>query len=144
MEDAKIILSELTVELIIEVYCMCRKMQRGINYQCCINFGMLSEVLEKLARFIPKKKAHRISLEEAMERIEQHNKNGLVFSVWYQSFPYINAIFNCDSPECGALRLRNDFDLILMSKAEYIIDLDQDKCQGCKSCVSTCQWNAIR
>jgi ferredoxin len=33
---------------------------------------------------------------------------------------------------------------MIMSKAEYIINLDQDKCQGCKACVVMCQWNAIR
>lgn len=144
MEDAQIILSKLAAEPIVETYCMCRKMQRGINYQSCINFGVLSEVLEKLPRFIPKERAHRISREEAMERMEQHNKNGLVATVWYQPFPYISAICNCESPECGALRLRNDFDLMIMSKAEYIIDLNQDNCQGCKECVSMCQWSAIR
>ena len=31
-----------------------------------------------------------------------------------------------------------------MYKAEYIIQLDQDNCQGCKQCVATCQLSAIR
>ncbi|MFW9880235.1 MAG: 4Fe-4S binding protein [Candidatus Thorarchaeota archaeon] len=144
MEDAKLILSELAAEPIVETYCMCRMMQRGVKTQSCINFGVLSEIIEKLPRFIPKERAYRISREVAIERLEQHNKNGLVSTVWYQPIPYINAICNCESPECGALRLRNDFNLMVMSKSEYIINLDQDNCQGCKSCVVMCQWNAIR
>lgn len=144
LEDAKIIMANLAAEPIIENYCMCRMMQRNVKYQCCINFGVLSGVIEKLPRFLPKDRAYKISREEAIERLEEHNKNGLVATVWYQPVPHINAICSCESPECGALRLRNDFDLMIMSKAEYIINLNQDNCQGCKLCVSMCQWNAIR
>ncbi|MFX0137526.1 MAG: 4Fe-4S binding protein [Candidatus Hodarchaeota archaeon] len=144
LEDAKLIMSELAAEPIIENYCICRMMQRGIKRQTCINFGVLSGVIEKLPRFLPKERAYKISREEAIERLETHNKNGLISTVWYQPVPYINAICNCESPECGALRLRNDFNLMLMYKAEYMINLDQDKCQGCKLCVAMCQFNAIR
>ncbi|MFX1394787.1 MAG: 4Fe-4S binding protein [Promethearchaeota archaeon] len=144
LEDAKLIMSELAAEPIIENYCMCRMMQRGVKRQTCINFGVLSGVIEKLPRFLPKERAYKISRDEAIERLEEHNKNGLISTVWYQPIPYINAICSCESPECGALRLRNDFNLMLMYKAEYIINLDLDKCQGCKSCVAMCQFNAIR
>ncbi len=143
-EDGKIILSELAAEPIIENYCMCRWMQRGEKEACCINFGVLSGIIEKLPRFIPKEKTVRIDREEAMERLEEHNKKGYVATVWFQPVPYINAICSCESPECGGLRLRNNFDLKSVYKAEYIIQLDHDACQGCKACVAMCQFNAIR
>lgn len=145
LEDAKVIIEKFAAEPIIENYCMCRWMQRGIKDRCCINFGLLSEVIEKLPRFIPDNiKSPRISREEAIERLEKHNKDGYISSVWFQPVPYINAICSCESPECGGLRIRSNFDLDLIYKAEYIIQLNQDNCQGCKKCVSMCQFDALR
>lgn len=144
LEDGKIILSSLAAEPIICNYCMCRWMQRGEKEAVCINFGALSGVIEKLPRFIPKERTHRIDREEAMEILEKNNKKGYIASVWFQPVPYINAICSCESPECGGLTLRNNFGLKAVYKAEYIIELDQDKCQGCKQCVAMCQFSAIR
>ena len=144
LEDGKVILSELAVEPLICNYCMCRYMQRGEKEAVCINFGQLSEVIEKLPRFIPKDRTVRIDRETAIKQLEENNKKGYIATVWFQPVPYINAICSCESPECGAFTLRNNFDLDAMYKAEYIINLDQDKCQGCKSCVSMCQLNALR
>jgi len=144
LEDAQIIMSELAAEPIICNYCMCRWMQRKKKEAVCINFGVLSEVLEKLPRFIPKDRVVRIDRETAVEKLEEFNKKGYISSVWFQPIPYINAVCSCESPECGAFTLRNNFDINVMYKAEYIIQLDHDKCQGCKSCVATCQLSAIR
>lgn len=144
LEDAQIILSELAAEPIMENYCMCRWMQKGKKEACCINFGVLSGVIEKLPRFIPKDRVVMLDREQAMERLEEHNKKGYIASVWFQPVPYICAICSCETPECGGLRLRNDFNLKAVYKAEYIIQLDHDKCEGCKACVSMCQFSAIR
>jgi NAD-dependent dihydropyrimidine dehydrogenase PreA subunit len=144
LEDAKIILGNLAAEPIIENYCMCRWMQRGVKEACCINFGVLSGVIEKLPRFIPKNNVYRLDREEAIKRIEQHNRKGYVASVWFQPVPYINAICSCENPECGGLRLRQDFGLNSVYKAEYVAEIDPDRCQGCKSCVSMCQFSALR
>lgn len=144
LEEAQIIMSELAAEPIICNYCMCRWMQRGVKNAVCINFGVLSDVIEKLPRFIPKDRVVRIDRETAIQKLEEFNKEGYIASAWFQPVPYINAICSCESPECGAVRLRNDFDLNVMYKAEYIINIDQDNCQGCKQCVSMCQFNAIR
>jgi Pyruvate/2-oxoacid:ferredoxin oxidoreductase delta subunit len=144
LEDAQIIMSELAAEPIICNYCMCRWMQRKEKEAVCINFGVLSGVLEKLPRFIPKDRVYKIDRETAIEKLDEFNKKGYIASVWFQPVPYINAICSCESPECGALTLRTNFGLNAMYKAEYIIQLDQDKCQGCKQCVATCQFSAIR
>jgi len=144
LEEAQLIMSELADEPIILNYCMCRWMQRKKKEAVCINFGVLSEVIEKLPRFIPKDRVHRIDRETAMEKLEEFNKKGYISSVWFQPVPYINAICSCESPECGGFTLRNNFNLDVMYKAEYIIQLDQDKCEGCKQCVAMCQLNAIR
>jgi len=144
LEDAKLIFSELAAEPIIENYCMCRAMQRGIKEVCCFNFGVLSGVIEKLPRFIPKNTKLRLGREEAIARLEQHNKNGKVATVWFQPVPYINAICSCETPQCGGLRLRTDFGLKSVYKAEYVIHLDPDLCQGCKDCIAMCQFGALK
>jgi NAD-dependent dihydropyrimidine dehydrogenase PreA subunit len=144
LEDAKIIMAQLAAEPIICNYCMCRWMQRKEKEAVCINFGLLSGVLEKLPRFIPQDRVYRIDRDTAMQKLEEFNKKGYIASVWFQPVPYINAICSCESPECGGLTLRTNFGLNAIYKAEYIIQLDQDKCQGCKQCVAMCQFNAIR
>jgi len=144
VEEGKIILGKLAAEPIIENYCMCRWMQRGMKELCCINFGVLSGVIEKLPRFIPKDTKVRLSREEAIERLEQHNRKGYVSSVWFQPVPYINAICSCEVPECGGLRLRNDFGLMTVYKSEYIMSVDIAKCQRCLTCIPRCQFGALR
>ena len=47
------ILEKCAAEPIIEKNCMCRYMTRGIKESCCINFGVMSEIIDKLPRFIP-------------------------------------------------------------------------------------------
>ncbi len=143
MEDAQHILGNLAAEPICLNYCVCRWMQRGVKDAVCINFGQLSGVIEKLGRYVPSDKFY-ISREEAIEALERQNKKGYVASVWFQPVPYINAICSCESPECGGLRLRNDFGLKTVYKAEYIVEIDPDKCEGCKQCVSMCQFGALR
>lgn len=144
LEDAKVILSELAAEPIIQNYCMCRMMQRGVKDVCCINFGVLSGVIEKLPRFIPKNTKVRLDREEAVARLEEQNKKGRVATVWFQPVPYINAICSCEVPQCGGLRLRTDFGLKAVYKAEYVADVNPDLCQGCKECISVCQFGAIK
>jgi len=144
LEDAKVILGGLAAEPIIENYCMCRWMQRGMKEACCINFGVLSGVIEKLPRFIPENTKLRLDREEAMERLEEHNRKGYVATVWFQPVPYINAICSCENPECGGLRLRQSYGLHTVYKAEYVVEVDPDRCQGCRSCISLCQFGALR
>lgn len=37
-----------------------------------------------------------------------------------------------------------NFELYTVHKAEYVAEVNPDLCQGCKSCVPRCQFNAIR
>jgi len=144
IEDAKTIILNLAAEPIIRNYCLCRWMQRGVKDVCCINFGVLSGIIEKLPRFIPKNVKYRLDREEAVKVLEEQNRKGRVFTVWFQPVPYINAICSCETPQCGGLRLRMDFNLKTVYKAEYVAQVDPDLCQGCKTCVSYCQFGAIK
>jgi NAD-dependent dihydropyrimidine dehydrogenase PreA subunit len=144
LEDAQHIIANLAAEPIIKNYCVCRWMQRGVKDAVCINFGALSEIIPKLNRYIPVDEKWQLDREEAIAALEEQNKKGYVASVWFQPVPYINAICSCETPECGGLRLRNDFGLKTVYKGEYVISIDPDKCEGCKACVRMCQFNALR
>ncbi len=144
IEEAKLIMMNLAAEPIIQNYCMCRMMQRGVKDVCCINFGCLSGVIEKLPRFIPEKTKVRLGREEAVKALDEQNKKGRVATVWFQPVPYVNAICSCEVPQCGGLRLRADFGLGSVYKAEYVAEVNPDLCQGCKTCVADCQFGAIR
>ncbi|MHA2378738.1 MAG: 4Fe-4S dicluster domain-containing protein [Candidatus Thorarchaeota archaeon] len=144
LEDAQHIMGNLAAEPIIKNYCVCRWMQRGVKDAVCINFGQLSGVIEKHVRYIPNDVKYKLDREEAIAALEEQNKRGYVASVWFQPVPYINAICSCETPECGGLRLRNDFNLDTVYKAEYVIDVSRNNCQGCKSCIRMCQFNALR
>ncbi len=141
--DAIAILETCAVEPIIEKNCMCRYMTRGIKEACCINFGVMSEIVDKLPRFIPEKDKYFLTRKQAVERITEHNQKGYIASIWYAPYPYINNLCSCANPECAGIRPRVDFGLMSVYKSEYIIDVDIDKCKGCKACVAMCQFNAL-
>jgi len=144
LDDGIAILENCAVEPIIQKYCMCRYMFRGIKEACCINFGVMSEIIEKLPRFIPVKEKFQLTREEAIERFAEHNKKGYIGTIWYGPFPYINNLCSCETPECAGIRPRVDFGIKSIYKAEYVIDIQQDLCHGCKACVLMCQFGALK
>ncbi|MBN1330700.1 MAG: 4Fe-4S binding protein [Candidatus Heimdallarchaeota archaeon] len=143
LDDAIAILEHCAVEPIIQKYCMCRFMSRGDKEACCINFGVMSEIIEKLPRFIPVDEKFQLTREEAIERFKEHNKKGYIGTIWYGPYPYINNLCSCANPECAGIRPRMDFGITSIFKAEYIVHINPDECTGCKSCLARCQFGAI-
>ncbi len=60
LEDGIAILEHCAAEPLIQKNCMCRYMTRGIKEPCCINFGVMSEIVDKLPRFIPEKEKYHL------------------------------------------------------------------------------------
>lgn len=143
LEDALAIIEQCAAEPIIEKNCMCRYMSRGVKEACCINFGVMSEIIDKLPRFIPEKDKFHLSREEAIKRFTEHNQKGYIGTIWFGPFPYINNLCSCESPECAGIRPRLDFGINSIYKAEYVIQLDTGKCSGCGACIPRCPFNAI-
>jgi ferredoxin len=143
VEDVRLILGELAAEPIILNYCMCRYMMRAEKKATCISFGVLSEVLEKLPRYIPEGMKWKIDREEAIGKVEEFVDNGYIPSIWFQPVPYINALCACEDPQCMGIRMRKDFGFNVLYKSEYVIQSNPDLCEGCKSCISMCQFNAL-
>ncbi|MDD3777233.1 MAG: 4Fe-4S binding protein [Actinomycetota bacterium] len=143
LEDGIAILEECAAEPMINKNCMCRYMARGEKEACCINFGVMSEILEKLPRFIPEKDKFHLTRQEAIERFTENNMKGYIGTIWFGPFPYINNLCSCANPECAGIRPRVDFDIFSIYKAEYVIQLDRERCSDCQMCVSRCPFGAL-
>lgn len=144
LEDGIAILERCAAEPIIEKNCMCRYMSRGVKEACCINFGVMSEIIDRLPRFIPEKEKYHLSRAEAAARFVEHNRKGYVGTIWFGPFPYINNLCSCASPECAGLRPRLDFGIRSIYKAEYVAGLDAGRCRGCRACLARCLFGALR
>lgn len=146
LDDAIAILDRCVDEnSIIMKYCMCRYMSRAEKEACCINFGVMSDVIDKLPRFIPEpeESSFRISKEEAIRKFTEFNKKGYVGTIWYGAYPLINNLCACKSPECAGFRPRLDFGIKSIYKGEYVVIHNENNCRGCKKCILLCQFGAI-
>lgn len=144
LDDAIAILENCACEPIIEKYCMCRYMHRGIKEPCCINFGIMSEIIEKLPRFVPDDSKFYLTRKEAIERFTQHNEKGYIGTIWYGPYPYINNLCSCENPVCAGIRQRTQFGINTVFKSEYVVQVEEDLCEGCKQCTMMCQFNALK
>jgi ferredoxin len=143
LEDGIAILEQCAAEPIIEKNCMCRYMARGEKEACCINFGVMSDIVDRLPRFIPEKEKYHLTRRDAVARFTEHNKKGYIGTIWFGPFPYINNLCSCRNPECAGIRPRFDFGIMSIFKAEYVISLDATACRHCGACVVRCPFNAL-
>jgi ferredoxin len=143
LEDAIAILSDCAAEPIIRKNCMCRYMSRGIKEACCINFGVMSEIIDRLPRFIPEKEKYHLSRSEAVAAFREFNRRGYIGTIWFGPYPYINNLCSCANPECAGLRPRLDYGITSIYKAEYVARADRGRCTGCRACVAACPFAAL-
>jgi ferredoxin len=122
---------------------MCRYMSRGIKEACCINFGVMSEIIDRLPRFIPEKDSYHLSRAEAVARFREFNRRGYIGTIWFGPYPYINNLCSCANPECAGLRPRVDYGILSIYKAEYAAEADPQRCTGCRACVEACPFGAL-
>jgi NAD-dependent dihydropyrimidine dehydrogenase PreA subunit len=143
IEDASYIVENLAAEPLTLNYCVCRYMCRGEKEARCLIFGVMSEIADKIPRYIPENVKRPMDREEATRILEGFSEEGLVSTVWFHPVPYITAICSCEDPNCMGIRMRQDYDIGLLYKAEYVIQLNPDLCEGQKDCVSACQFGAL-
>ena len=80
--------------------------------------------------------------EEAKKIFRKYDEEGLIHSIWTAISPFVVGVCNCDR-DCGAYRgYIEKGGLPQFFRAEYICQVDWDKCTGCKSCMSQCQFGA--
>ncbi|MFQ5790834.1 MAG: ATP-binding protein [Acidobacteriota bacterium] len=84
-----------------------------------------------------------LSSHEAMEHVRSFDGKGLVHTVWTFRTPFIGAVCNCDRAECLAMRSTLGLDIPLMFRAEYVAEIEPERCLGCRECLRLCQFGAL-
>jgi ferredoxin len=122
--------------------CGCRFDNAGlVNARYC--FGLGVDVAHILGEYPDQSTSFEtMSKDEAMKLIRKFDDEGLMHSVWTGVTPYVIGVCNCDG-DCGAYRgyIRNKGRKSFF-RAEYICQVDPDQCNGCKECMSQCQFGA--
>ncbi len=80
--------------------------------------------------------------DEAKKIFRDFDREGLIHSIWTGISPYVIGICNCDH-DCLAYRTSiAQNGPASFFRAEYVCEVDVDKCTGCKSCMKQCQFGA--
>jgi ferredoxin len=78
----------------------------------------------------------------SLERLSKQEAKKIIHSVWTGVTPYIVGICNCDH-DCGAFGGYIEHGgTPSFFKAEYIYQVNIELCNGCKACMSQCQFGA--
>jgi ferredoxin len=128
---------------IVRLPCVCRKLTTGREVRYC--FGIGADPTGSLRSYPDYSDSLEVlEKEETKKILRSLDKQGLMHSIWTMKTPYINAICNCDQ-DCLAYRMQIVAKVIpLMFRAEYVGLVNWDLCNGCRKCLSQCQFGAIR
>ena len=124
---------------VVRVPCVCREALRGQAVGYCFGlsidgrFAYAGEPDRSYDSGPDTSGLERPSKEEALTLIRGFEKEGLLHSVWTFKTPFIGGLCNCDRSDCLAMRSLNA-DLPVMFKAEYVAEVDWERCRGCRSC----------
>jgi len=87
--------------------------------------------------------AERLTREEALTLMRDHEREGTCHTVWTFMTPFIGGICNCDRTDCLAMRATVGHDVRVMFRAEYVAEVNPDLCTGCRACMRICQFGAM-
>jgi Pyruvate/2-oxoacid:ferredoxin oxidoreductase delta subunit len=136
---------------IVRVPCICRKANKGrTDAEYCFGLGLDAEkLLDVQAFFLEAFKRgpedgpfERLSKEEALDLHRQFEHQGLIHTIWTFKTPFIGGICNCDRADCLAM-LAYRYDFHAFFRGEYVAEVSEDACTGCRECQARCQFGAI-
>jgi len=143
------------VNSIVRVPCVCRQVtlnDRDARYCYGIALGpgaasKFGEILASLdgsfASGPDTSGLETLDRETALQNFREHEKEGLCHTVWTFVTPFIGGICNCDRSDCMAMQTTVVRDIKVMFRAEYVGEIDPEKCTGCRSCMRACQFGAM-
>ncbi|MGA7874131.1 MAG: 4Fe-4S binding protein [Desulfoferrobacter sp.] len=149
MEDLEKVLD--LANSVVLMPCICRKNTTGKNdANYCIGLGIdpekLLDVKEAfLETFRPGpdvKVFQKLTKSEALSIHKKFEKEGLIHTLWTFKTPFIGAICNCDRADCLAM-LSYQYEFRLFFRSEYVGQVHEESCIGCKACLAMCQFGAI-
>lgn len=80
--------------------------------------------------------------EEAKKVMRKLDEEGLIHSVWTGITPYVCALCNCDH-DCGWYRNIERGIKTSVFRSEYVCQVSDEACMGCRQCMSQCQFGAM-
>lgn len=141
------------VTSIVRVACVCRYATLGTEQRYCYglsmapNGGQLAQIIREIdASYLTGPDTaglEALDKDEALAALREHEREGLCHTVWTFVAPFIGGICNCDRSDCLAMRSTVTHRLPVMFRAEYIAEVDPDLCNGCRTCISVCQFDAM-
>ncbi len=149
LEDLEQVLDMATS--IVRLPCICRKNSTGNNNaRYCFGLSLdpekLLEIKEAfLETFRPGPDVdvfERLSKTEALQLLKAYERESLMHSLWTFKTPFIGGLCNCDRADCLAM-VAHRYGLNIFFRAEYVAQMAEENCSGCRSCLSTCQFGAI-
>ena len=140
-EDARAIIRNQ--ESIAVAKCLCRIQYGLLEEGCdkplevCLAFGRGAQ------HFIDQGLGRPVSVDEALEILNQAEKAGLVPQPTNSQVP--EGMCNCCGDCCAQLRALNRLERPAdVIKPNYFAVVDADNCTGCETCMDRCQMAAIR
>jgi len=140
------------VNSVVQVPCICRYLNTHREAGYC--YGITVDGADQWERILgaePGKprsgpdfsEVQRLSASDALQRLRDHEQEGLCHTVWTFGTPFIGGLCNCDRVDCLAMQATVQRDLSVFFRAEYVAELDPDLCTGCRSCMRVCQFGAL-
>jgi ferredoxin len=148
LEDAKKMVE--IAQPIAKIDCICRRTFRATledglqRSRSCLGLGIgMFRWEEWPERY--KGGVEFLSSGEAKKHLEHWHKRGMVITIMAFGTPYIGGICLCDYPDCIAIRMRLDYNVIpFLLKGHQVAKIDYEECIGCGSCAQRCQFGAIK
>ncbi len=141
------------VNSIVRVPCMCRWIgsREEVGYCYGLTLGpngdqfrdILGEMESAYGEGPDTSRLEEVSPEEALKAIKGHEKEGLCHTIWTIGTPFIGGLCNCDRADCLAMNASVQRGLKTMWRAEYVAEVDEEKCIGCRECMQGCQFGAM-
>ena len=138
---------------VVRIACICRHVTLGQEKRYCYGVtlrpdgGRFHEIIRGLDKSFltgpDTPEAERLSKDEALAALCDHEREGLCHTVWTFGTPFIAGICNCDRADCLAMRCTVTHEVPVMFRAEYVGVVDPDACTGCRQCMRVCQFGAI-
>jgi ferredoxin len=127
------------------VPCYCRQYTGGIERMTCLWFYPVTRLVAESRQW---EKHLLLSKEEAIEHLQQFDREGMVHLIEWGPVPIPLVICNCQWPYCWALRARLNYNVRNQPlKGEYLATVNPDSCDGCEGrppCLARCQFGALR
>lgn len=133
------------------IACDCRRakygyIERDRSRMTCLGLGIGMFRYEQLpGRYVAG--AEFVSDKEAKEWLQEWNKKGLVHTLMTfglrNGAPYIGGLCNCSYADCLSISWRLDYGIKQLLKGERVASLNPEKCNGCFTCITRCQFGAL-